>query len=290
MKKSLFFLIFIISIVLLASCSESSHTANNNGSDSSTTKAKKQTNQKASKSDKTESKKADNSDQKQSATPKTKENKKTTSKTNKPLTEKQVIEAVKKQVHEDILLPRIVPLLQKNNHLTAKTKGDLTNYTVTFFESKSPIPINNKRLNDAKNATVNSIVRKKTYSSKEKAQEAINFENFSNTGSDPINLGYGIQGYSDSGAGQHYTSWNEGRWAISVHSSTIDAKDNLALSRKTVALLNRLTLPIPHQFGNITFNLNKTNNKIMWQEGAVVYSISGKEPIKILQEALHFDK
>ncbi|MBC1921712.1 hypothetical protein [Listeria grayi] len=288
MKKSLFFLIFIISIVLLAGCSQKNDTPAT--SDSSSSKQEKQDKQTTSKKDKEKSQPAHASSDKEKAEPKVKEDTQAPAQDDKPLTESQVIEAVKGQVDAAISLPQVVPLLKEGNHLTAKTSGDFNNYTVTFFESAQPIPINNKKLNDPKAALKNSVVTKKTYASIDKAQAAINFENYSNTGSNPVNLGSGIQGYSDAGAGQKYLSWNEGRWAISVHSSTIDAEANLALARKTVALLNKLTLPIPHQFGSIIFNLNEDDHNIMWQEGTVVYSISGKEPIKILQEALHFDK
>ncbi|ASK60715.1 hypothetical protein CFK37_00065 [Virgibacillus phasianinus] len=126
------------------------------------------------------------------------------------LTQREVIQAVKNQLSTDldIKLPKQLPL-KEGKHLTATTSSAGDHYQITFYSSAEPIPINHETLNGAnKQAKPIAVLKVKKYPNRDKANQAIGFQDFSNNGAHKVDLGHGITGYQDAGAGHARTNWN----------------------------------------------------------------------------------
>ncbi|GAA0440814.1 hypothetical protein GCM10008983_17370 [Lentibacillus halophilus] len=191
------------------------------------------------------------------------------------LTQDDILAVVKRQMDTDlnISLPSTLPL-NDGNHLTATTSSDATSYNVTFYEHTEPIPINNKLLFSDKNpAHVIARLRVQQYDNQAKADEAIGHEIFSESGGKEVDLGPGTTGYQDGAAGSLFTSWNVGRWALSVKTSTNNSETGLAYARKTVQYLNEKALPIPKPHGFAHLDPENNSTRIKWQKGKTVYTI-----------------
>ncbi|WP_144460780.1 hypothetical protein [Siminovitchia fortis] len=212
---------------------------------------------------------------------------------NHSMTQAEVIEAVKDQFHTNltIKLPNELPL-NNGKHLTATTKSDENRYSVVFFQSDEPIPINNEELvNDSGAADRIARIDVKKYESQEAADEEIAFENFSEIGGQPTDLGHHITGYQDAGAGSVWTSWNEGRWALSSHAFTNNGEEGTALARDAVQFLEDHTLPVPKPHGHAFLDAEGKNTRILWQDGQVVYAIDQvSNPMDALKIATAFEK
>ncbi|WP_239255747.1 hypothetical protein [Listeria ilorinensis] len=213
------------------------------------------------------------------------------------LTESQVLEAVKEQLKgtNQVYLPKTVPLTAKGKHLTAQTVNEGANgYLVTFFESNDPIPINNEKLNESDAATKLATVERRHYDTEQAAKEAVGHVTYANTGGKATDLGYGLTGYQDAGAGQKYLGWNEGRWALSIHASNMENTDYLSLAQNIVAKLEKESLPIPNKYGRAALEAVKSDdpadNQLLFQEGQDVYTISHLDPLSAVDMATHFDK
>lgn len=146
------------------------------------------------------------------------------------MTQAEVIEAVKTDLKTDLtkLLPSELPL-ENGKHLTATTKSDASYYEVVFYESVNPVDISHESL---ENGQIIARFNAQKYESVQEASEQVAFENFSELGGQTINLGYGITGYQDAGAGSMWTSWNEGRWAIAAHTHTSEGESGEKLAKK----------------------------------------------------------
>jgi hypothetical protein len=213
------------------------------------------------------------------------------------LTQAEVIQAVKKQINTNlsIKLPSQLPL-QKNHHLTAVTKSNTSSYEVAFYESKEPIPINNSKLTNSSDVKKIAIVKAIQYPSEKEAKTNVNYQPLQ-TGTPKIDLGFGIDGYKDAGAGSAFTTWHEGRWSMIVRNRN-NEEDNAAglkMAKEIVKKLEKQLLPIPHQIGAGSFNTNKENgaeaNRIAWQEKTIVYEVSMSDPFQLVDTITqHFDK
>lgn len=208
------------------------------------------------------------------------------------LTQSEVIQATKEQINTDLSLrlPSELPL-DKDQHLTAVTKSEANSYQVTFYQSDQPIPINNEKLVDDKNAAdIVAQVHVEKYDTKKEADEAISFEEFSDQGGEEIELGYDLTGYQDAGAGSTWTSWNEGRWAFAAHAQTDDAENGTDLAKEAVEYLEENALPIPKQHGFAHLDVEQQDNRILWEEETTVYTIDQvKEPMDGLKIAVNFE-
>lgn len=216
-------------------------------------------------------------------------------KTNAP-TQTEVLKKIKQQLPSSLnpKLPKQLPIAN-NLHLSAATISSKTMYRIIFFESSTVIPINNKKLNNSANAHPIATLEVQTYSNEAEATSALNYMTPEqiNTGNQSIDLGYGIKGYIDAGAGNVWLNWHEGRWYLSVHASNIEGEKPEPLAKKIVTFLEQNTLPIPHKYGIIQADSNakkSEKNKVQWQEGRTVYSLYNvDDPIKMLTIATHFE-
>ncbi|MGE7933967.1 hypothetical protein [Viridibacillus arvi] len=212
-------------------------------------------------------------------------------KTNNVLTEDEVLKAIKTQLKTDLskILPSKLPL-SKGKQLTATTKSSANYYEVVFMESDKPIAINNKALKNKHKATVIARLNVKKYANLTKSSEQIAFEDYSKLGGQKVDLGYGITGYQDAGAGSVFTSWNEGRWALNTRSLTTKGEKGVKLAKEATKFLETNTLPFPKPNGLVHLDVERSGNRITWQKEKIVYTIDQvKDPIDALKIATSFE-
>lgn len=204
--------------------------------------------------------------------------------TNQAMNQTEVIETIKTDLKTGLtkLLPSELPL-QKENYLTATSTSDESHYEVVFYESDEPIAINHETSTDGQ---IVARLHAQKYESEQEADEQVAFENFSELGGQPIDLGYGITGYQDAGAGSMWTSWNEGRWAIAAHTHTSEGEKGETLAKEATEFLETHTLPIPQPNGFAHIDVYHSDNRITWQKDNVVYMIDEvKDPMIALEIA-----
>lgn len=203
----------------------------------------------------------------------------------KPVTtQAEVLDAINKDLKTDLpkLLPAEIPL-EQGKYLTAKTKSDANSYEVIFYQSDEQIGLNHETIKDGQ---IFARLHAQKYESVQEAGEQIAFENFSELGGQPIDLGYGITGYQDAGAGSMWTSWNEGRWAIAAHTRTSEGEKGEKLAKDATEFLETHTLPIPKPNGSAHIDVYQSDNRIIWQKENVVYMIDEvKDPMDALEIA-----
>lgn len=275
MKRKLRFTIPIIAVVLITACASKSDDSQeeNPGSKGNTQVQTEQNNESVEGSEK---------GNEQVASEQEKE---------KTMTQAEVIKAVKQQIDTDLSLklPDKLPL-EKGKHLTAVTENDKNSYRIVFYESDEPIPINNEKLKSDDDA-VDAIatIRAQKYDSQEEADEEIAFEEFAENGAQEVDLGHGITGYQDAGAGSAYTGWNEGRWALATHAQTSEGDKGTDLAKDAVAYLEENTLPIPKPHGYAHLDVDEKDNRILWEKDTTVYTIDQvKDPMDALEIATNF--
>lgn len=191
----------------------------------------------------------------------------------KDLTQEEIMEAIKEQIDTDltIVLPDSIPL-DKGEHLTAATTSSEDQYTVIFFASQTPIPINNDQLNDGDARQIARLTVQQ-YDTQEQANEEIAYEDFEQNGGNEVDLGHDITGYQDAGAGSLWTGWNEGRWALAAHTQTDQAEAGEKLARNAVTFLEDHSLPIPEEHGFVHLDATGDDQQIIWQKEKVVYQL-----------------
>ncbi|WP_144510175.1 hypothetical protein [Bacillus sp. FJAT-22090] len=199
-------------------------------------------------------------------------------------TQAEVLDAINTDLKTDLpkLLPSEVPL-EQGKYLTAKTKSYANSYEVIFYESDEQIALNHETIQDGQ---IIARLSAQKYESVQEASEQIAFENFSELGGQPIDLGYGITGYQDAGAGSMWTSWNEGRWAIAAHTRTSEGERGIKLAKEATEFLETHTLPIPKPNGSAHIDVYQSDNRITWQKENIVYMIDKvKDPMNALKIA-----
>ena len=160
-------------------------------------------------------------------------------------------------------------------HLSVLTSSEQNQYIIQFFETQQPIPINDEEL---KNKDVNvATLRATKYETSEKAGEQIGHQDHSVNGAAKVDLGFDIRGYRDAGAGSQFMGWNEGRWSLEMRALTEQGNTIEEEAKKVVQFLEQNTLPIPHEWGALKFDITDSSEALIqhiaWQENTIVYEI-----------------
>lgn len=206
------------------------------------------------------------------------------------LSQAEVMDAIKTQLKTNIskVLPNKLPL-SEGKHLTATTKSDANHYEIVFYESVQPIPINHNTLGKDQSAKAIMRLQVKKYNSLKEANEQIGFQDYSKSGASTVELGHGVKGYQDAGAGSQWTSWNEGRWALVSRAKTTEGDKGRKLAENAVNYLESHTLPIPKPHGMVHIDVDQSDNRIMWQKETITYTIDQvKDPMVALEIATSF--
>lgn len=214
------------------------------------------------------------------------------------LSQEKVIKDAKEQIKGSISpkLPIHLPLSSEDKNLSAATLSESDMYRVIFFESEKMIPVNSKELNNSTIAKPIAVIEVHQYKTEEEAKSKIGYiQPEGIQAGNPIDLGHSIQGYEDAGAGHKWLNWHEGRWYLQVQASNIEGNsDYVPLAKQMVSYLESNQLPVPHEYGSVKADIDSQkadNNRISWQEGTVVYTVSEvADPIDMLAIACNFDE
>mgnify|MGYP003558106433 FL=1 len=216
---------------------------------------------------------------------------------NVTLTQEEVIASVKEQLQSSLppKLPKQLPMSSADMQLSAAIHSENDMYRVIFFESKKAIPVNDKELNNNSSAKPIAVVEAKQYETAQEAESKIGYispEDI-NTGNE-IDLGHSITGFEEGGAGHKWLNWHEGRWYLQIQANNIEGNnDYVPLAKRMVDYLESNTLPVPDKYGSVKVNVDDQkaeDNRISWQEGTIVYSVSEvANPIKLLEIATHLE-
>ena len=169
----------------------------------------------------------------------------------------------------DVTLPSDFPVTN-GKHLTAITKTQQDEVTFEFYEVDKEVPINDPNIKKAGQLKGHLAITK--YASEEVASKEIDQTIFKQ--GEKVDLGHGITGYQDAGAGSLFTSWNEGRWAIIARSTTEKAEESVETAKETVEFLEKNTMPIPKQYGELHIDAEHSGSLAKWQKQNLVYSLT----------------
>ncbi|EOL49418.1 hypothetical protein [Enterococcus caccae] len=184
-------------------------------------------------------------------------------------------------------LPQAILTSRTAEYLTAATTrvADQANFRILYYAEANPIEVNDLAVNDLQPI---SSFEKKTYDTNEAAASAVN--QLIDNGGEPIDLGYGITGHQQGAAGSSYLSWQEGNWRLVVRASNIGGEVAEPLAKEAVAYLEKAMLPAPQNVGQISLTAsvsdNYQTNSVVWQEGAIVYTIQHFDALQALKMAV----
>ena len=187
----------------------------------------------------------------------------------------------------NVLLPTTPGLATTNGHLNVRYSGNAGSYTIYYSVGYTA-----KRLNDPtlSSQTPYLILSKKTYASKAAAAQAIrHYDDSSTAGLPTVDLGHGLTGTIDAGAGQRYLTWKEGHWQLTVHAAAVNGEDPVPTARHIVELLEQFYLPAPDDRGTGTFEVSVGDGErpqvLTWMRGNVVYTMEAHSIDTLVQMA-----
>lgn len=187
----------------------------------------------------------------------------------------------------NVLLPTTPGLATTNGHLNVRYSGNANGYTIYYSVGYTA-----KRLNDPtlSSQTPYLILSKKTYASKAAAAQAIrHYDDSSTAGLPTVDLGHGLTGTIDAGAGQRYLTWKEGHWQLTVHAAAVNGEDPVPTARHIVELLEQFYLPAPDDRGTGTFEVSVGDGQrpqiLTWMRGNVVYTMEAHSIDTLVQMA-----
>jgi opacity protein-like surface antigen len=196
----------------------------------------------------------------------------------------QTLQAIQKQLSDQkqLSLPSDVPIEVGKYH-SAVVNEQASGYSVTFKQTNTPAAVNDPSLAHAKTI---AAIRARTFQNKNDAAKQISHNTFSASDGKAVDLGHGITGYADAGAGTAGISWNEGRWTLASLSPTSNAEEGVDLARELVAYLEQHSLPIPHQYGTVQVYTDKRQSSVRWQSGTTIFELTGaKTPLTLIKIA-----
>ncbi|WP_294545198.1 hypothetical protein [uncultured Limosilactobacillus sp.] len=195
-------------------------------------------------------------------------------------------QSMRSKLGKNVLLPTTSGLSTSNGHLNVRYSGNADSYTIYYSVGYTA-----KSLNDA---TLSSqipylVFNKKTYASQSAAAQAIRNYDLDTSGLATVDLGHGIKGMIDAGAGQRYLTWKEGKWQLTVHAAAVNGEDPLPTAQHIVALLEQYYLPAPDDRGTGTFEVSVGDGErpqvLTWMRGNVVYTMEAHSTDTLVQMA-----
>ncbi|GEB76700.1 hypothetical protein [Sporolactobacillus inulinus] len=196
----------------------------------------------------------------------------------------QTLQAIQTQLSDQkqLSLPSDVPIEVGKYH-SAVVNEQASGYSVTFKQTNAPVAVNDTSLAHAKTI---AAIRARAFQNKSDAAKQISHATFNASDGKAVELGHGITGYADAGAGTAGISWNEGRWTLASLSPTSDAEEGVDLARELVAYLEQHSLPIPHRYGTVQVYTDKRQSSVRWQSGTTIFELTGaKTPLTLIKIA-----
>ncbi|OTN89504.1 hypothetical protein A5819_001997 [Enterococcus sp. 7E2_DIV0204] len=288
MKKKLIYSFILIAGLSLAACggkgktAESSSSSKNTEKTSQTSKSTSTSTTKSSTSESTTKTSTSSTETKTSES-----NSAVKTESNTPAKQADTVLNQLNTAFSTTHLPQAILTSRTAEYLTAATTSaaDQANFRILYYAETSPIEVNDLAVNDLQPI---ASFEKKTYASNEAAASAVN--QIIDNGGNPIDLGYGITGHQQGAAGSTFLSWQEGNWSLVVRASNINGEVAEPVAKETVAYLETAMLPAPQTVGQISLTASTSDsyqtNSVVWQEGAVVYTIQHFDPLQALKMAV----
>lgn len=288
MKKKLIYSFILIAGLSLAACggkgktAESSSSSKNTEKTSQTSKSTSTSTTKSSTSESTTKTSTSSTETKTSES-----NSAVKTESNTPAKQTDTVLNQLNTAFSTTHLPQAILTSRTAEYLTAATTSatDQANFRILYYAETSPIEVNDLAVNDLQPI---ASFEKKTYASNEAAASAVN--QIIDNGGNPIDLGYGITGHQQGAAGSTFLSWQEGNWSLVVRASNINGEVAEPVAKETVAYLETAMLPAPQTVGQISLTASTSDsyqtNSVVWQEGAVVYTIQHFDPLQALKMAV----
>lgn len=183
----------------------------------------------------------------------------------------------------DTLLPQNSGLSDSSKNVHIRYNGNSSNSTIYYSVGNDALALNDSSLKAEKPY---AVLAKRSYSSASEAQSHVDYTAASEIkGLPKVDLGHGIVGHTQSGAGQQYISWNEGNWSISVHGSPVNNTTPKKLALSSVNMFESYSLPAPDTQGVVKFNVGSSAQVITWQAGSVVYRLQATDPVVAIRMA-----
>lgn len=199
--------------------------------------------------------------------------------------EPQLTEQLKERLPDwEIALPSWT--IEESRYIGAAVTTEENRVEIQFYRTEEPVPVDDPALVDLQETALLTIER---FASSEEANEQIGFQDYREVGGEPVDLGHGITGYQDAGAGSLFTSWNEGRWAIVARTTTDAPEEGVQLARQAVSFLEAHTLPIPYEHGSLHLDVKKQGDLVKWQKEELVYVLTVTENEPLLEWAVQFE-
>ncbi|MGE7603575.1 hypothetical protein ACQKL5_13970 [Peribacillus sp. NPDC097675] len=168
-----------------------------------------------------------------------------------------------------IKLPSNFPVT-KGKYLTAIASSTQNKASFTFYNTDKQLEINDPKIKKTGQLVGQLVITQ--YENEKAASEEIDQTVFKD--GEAVELGHGITGYQDGGAGSLFTSWNEGRWAIIARSTTEKSEESLATAKETVEFLETHMMPIPKKHGHLHIDAKHTGSLAAWQKQNFVYRLT----------------
>ena len=144
---------------------------------------------------------------------------------------------------------------------------------------------NNQNANNAQTKEFNNQAQAASYVTNQPGYTTGNQQ-----GLPTVNLGDGITGTLNSGAGQQMLQWNEGNWSFAVRASAVQGQDPTPTAKQIVNELQTVYLPAPQNHGVGTFDIATNTYTLTWQKNNKVYSVSGSSPNDVIAKAVNAGK
>ncbi|ALS35868.1 putative small lipoprotein YifL [Enterococcus rotai] len=288
MKKKLIYSFILIAGLSLAACGGKGKTAESSSSSKNTEKTSqtsKSTSTSTTKSSTSESSTKTSTSSTETKTSESNASVKTES--NTPAKQADTVLSQLNTAFSTTHLPQAILTSRTAEYLTAATTSaaDQANFRILYYAETSPIEVNDLAVNDLQPI---ASFEKKNYASNEAAASAVN--QIIDNGGNPIDLGYGITGHQQGAAGSTFLSWQEGNWSLVVRASNINGEVADPVAKEAVAYLETAMLPAPQTVGQISLTASTSDsyqtNSVVWQEGAVVYTIQHSDPLQALKMAV----
>ncbi len=185
------------------------------------------------------------------------------------------------ETYNNLQLPTRIPVT-KGKYLTAT--ASINNYmsTIIYYESEEKLSLNDLKIEEIAQPIARLQIER--YATEQEANEQIAFDYYAQYGGAEVDLGYNITGYQEEAADSSWTSWNQGRWALSTHTHTSEHEKGLVLAKQVVQYLNTHTLPTPKTHGRAYLDIGDNSSRIIWQDGTKVYTLDEVvDPIKLVE-------
>ncbi|MFD1485243.1 hypothetical protein ACFQ5J_08375 [Lacticaseibacillus baoqingensis] len=180
------------------------------------------------------------------------------------------------------LLPSTYPT--GNQVLNASYTGNSANYHIYYGTADQADAFNTPNVH-ANAAAIE--LSKQTYGDAASAEAAINYQPVAAANA-TIPIGDNLKAMQQGGAGSTYTTWQEGRWSITVQANNMNQEDGLPLAKQAVALFSTLALPAPATHGAVNLRVNTGGmrlNTITWRSGNALYTANGVDALTLIRVA-----